>query len=347
MPVSKELLKKIPMYFDSQLTPLESLLLALKNNTELTEENKKYLSNLDNVPFLFQKVFSNDFENCRATNKKGIPHRDSVKIDPQTEYFTNTNGFRSREFSKDSKVIALGCSHTHGIGLRKDLVWTSQLAKMMGLNDIDNLGICGGSMMYIVESAFKYFYKIGNPEYVVLLAPDLYRFLATSNSHFNVPDYFKKGIHIPFLENNWASPEAYSDRPKMMKAPYKTRDIMPMEYAFWLNMQFLKMLITYCRSSNIKLIWSTWNMPFANLAQTFKNEGNDLFDEFFYYDYTQFANVRADEPGCHLDLLDVGKEYFYHALDVEVSGAPHWGSHMHMHIAEEFFKEIQRVDNER
>ena len=49
----------------------------------------------------------------------------------------------------------------------------------------------------------------------------------------------------------------------------------------------------------------------------------------------------ANEIDCHADLLETSRPYFNHALDLEVAGDPHWGSHLHMHIAEEFFKNIK------
>lgn len=346
--VSKEVLETIPMYFNDQLSPIESLLLNLKSNSELTEENKKYLEDFPflqgNENFFIERVFGSRLDYHMPSKSMGVFHRNVSVIDPNTEYVLNSNGFRGKEFSKNEKIIALGCSHTHGMGLRSDLIWINQLGKMMGLDEVSNLGVPGASLMYIVENAFKYFYEFGNPEYVVLFAPDLYRYRTTQNKKFNVTEGFAKGYHdLPFVENNWVSPISYSERKKILKQPYITSDIMPMEQIFWLNMQFLRMLVTYCRANGIKLIWTSWHMPLSNLIQVLKNEGSDLFDEFFYIDFAKFGNLMADQFNCHKDLMESSGPYFKHALDIEVAGRPHWGSHLHMHIAEEFFKRIQEV----
>lgn len=351
MTISKKILDSLPMYFNGQLSPVENLLINLKNNKELTEENKIYLNDFpvlkDGVNLFINTLFYNDFYTIKPSKAMGILYKNSIVIDPKTEYVTNSNGFRGKEFSDSDKVIALGCSHTHGMGLRNDLIWINQLAKMMGVDEMSNLGVSGASLIFIIENAFKYFAKFGNPEYIVLFAPDLYRFKVTQNKKFNInKNNSPNQVNIPFIDNEWVSPMSYSQRESIVKVPHNTSELMPIEYIFWLNMQFLKMLIIYCRSNNIKLVWTSWHMPFSDLAKQLKEEGNSLFDEFFYFDFRKFDNIRAEDLDCHKDVMDSGKEYFNHALDLEVSGSPHWGSHLHMHIAEEFFEQIKKVGYE-
>lgn len=350
---TKEFLSTLPMYYNHQIGWLDKLVLAWNNDDELDQELKVMNENLLRPGSSQHEITSNLFDNKffksgSSHTRMGIVHSDGRIIDETTEYSNNTMGFRSKEFSKDDKILALGCSHTHGMGLRNDLVWTQQLAKMLGIDEIPNVASPGGSVMLAVQNAFKYFYAFGNPEYVLLFAPDLYRFRTTQNPKFNIPNHMHTTIdRIAFMEQAWVNPTPYTKREKLIKAPYLTPDIIPVEYVFWLNMQFLSMLITYCRSNGIKLIWNSWHMPFADLAQSFKNQSYDLYDEFFYIDFNKFSNKPADQFECHAEVKASGPEYFNYALDTKMAGTPHWGSHLHIHIAEEFEKQMYLAGYEK
>jgi hypothetical protein len=349
---TEEFLKTLPMYYNYQIGELDKLILAWKESSPKSEAmqeiakdfERKSLSPHHIIDTLFNYQF---FKTESGNTRMGIVHSDGRIIDEQTEYSTNSMGFRSKEFSKEDKVLAVGCSHTHGMGLRKDLVWTEQLANKLGIDEMPNVAVPGGSIMHAVDNCFKYFYEFGNPEYLLFFAPDLYRFRITQNVKFNIAaKHFANLEQISFMDNAWVNPNPYSTRDKVVKAPYISPDIIPIEYIFWLNMQFLKMLIIYCRTNNIKLLWTTWHMPFAEICKSFKSDNHDLYKEFFYMDFNQFSKDTADKIDCHHDIKASGPEYFNHGLDTKMAGAPHWGSHLHAHIAEEFFKEIKEAGYE-
>ena len=64
-------------------------------------------------------------------------------IDSTFTYKFNSHGFRCDEFTEDSGVMFLGCSHTVGVGLPLEKIWPTLVSKKLNLKMI-NLGI-GGS----------------------------------------------------------------------------------------------------------------------------------------------------------------------------------------------------------
>ena len=98
----------------------------------------------------------------------GFGHPDAI------DYKINTQGFRSSEFDNSPGFIALGCSFTCGIGLPLEQVWPSMIAEATGLT-ARNLGIGGCGL----DTCFRLLYNyidVLNPKFVMLLAPDPFRF---------------------------------------------------------------------------------------------------------------------------------------------------------------------------
>jgi len=105
-------------------------------------------------------------------------------------YKLNSNGFRTSEIVEDtSSVVALGCSHTFGLGLPEQDTYIAQLAGMLDTSYY-NLGVPGGSN----DTAFRvagYWLPIIKPRYVVMLTPQMTRFEMLE----------KKGGHQSFVPN--------------------------------------------------------------------------------------------------------------------------------------------------
>lgn len=90
-------------------------------------------------------------------------------------YSLNTHGFRSREIIEDTGcIVALGCSHTFGLGLRNEDTYIARLASILGINSY-NLGVPGAAS----DTAFRiasYWLPIIKPKYVVMVTPPISRF---------------------------------------------------------------------------------------------------------------------------------------------------------------------------
>ena len=55
------------------------------------------------------------------------------------EYSHNSYNFRSKEFHEDTEIVALGCSHTFGVGVPEKFIWPTFVKELTGIEDVVNL----------------------------------------------------------------------------------------------------------------------------------------------------------------------------------------------------------------
>jgi len=108
-------------------------------------------------------------KNCNDLKKQAILER-SGWMDPDCiSYKFNSFGFRDEEFDDRPAGLALGCSHTQGVGLPESVVWPRILSSVTGTH-IWNLGVAGSG----IDTAFRlldhWLPKI-NPKFVVFCVP--------------------------------------------------------------------------------------------------------------------------------------------------------------------------------
>ena len=89
-------------------------------------------------------------------------------------YKFNSEGFRDDEFDQQPAGLALGCSHTQGIGIHADDTWPKQLEKMLG-QKIWNLGV-GGSALDTCYRFLEYWIDQLNIKFVACTVPDISRY---------------------------------------------------------------------------------------------------------------------------------------------------------------------------
>lgn len=89
-------------------------------------------------------------------------------------YSYNSHGFRCKEFDDNPCYLALGCSHTEGIGLPEELTWPSQLSTKLDY-PVLNLGVGGASFDTVVRLLDYYIDKL-NIKGIFILEPPAHRF---------------------------------------------------------------------------------------------------------------------------------------------------------------------------
>lgn len=89
-------------------------------------------------------------------------------------YQYNSHGFRCDEFDDRPCGLALGCSHTHGVGLPVDCTWSHLLTQLTGTH-VWNLG-SGGAAIDTVFRIFDCYVTRLLPKFVCVLVPPLERF---------------------------------------------------------------------------------------------------------------------------------------------------------------------------
>lgn len=124
------------------------------------------------------KIFSFTSRNKKYIHKEELLQEFS---EYSIEYVTNSNGFRSDEFIKNSKyphILFAGCSNTFGTGIEYEKLWSRLLYKKI-LKNVEgayfNLGMPGASLFEIINNIYKYIREYGKPDFIFILIPDLER----------------------------------------------------------------------------------------------------------------------------------------------------------------------------
>jgi hypothetical protein len=265
-------------------------------------------------------------------------------------YVVNSDGYRSKELKETAELMTLGCSHTFGSGLPEEKVWPSLLADKMQMSLV-NLGSAGDSAMGQVRKAFSYFRKYGNPKMIVCMFP-LFRMEIPIDKDLLFPqklnpsdDYYQpKLAKIEVLPNK---------KDKYVKLPYDPEGVLTMDVPFYYTHMMIYILEQYCKSNNIKFVWTIWQEPYDFVHEYVINIDNGSHKNYCPTSFSQWG-LQTNDDGtikeflddsltvtCHQEYMD---DYFFYSASDIVHGHPHSGFHKHMHIAEEFFDFINKED---
>ena len=116
-----------------------------------------------------QKTFK-ELENLRWIE----PTRGPGWVAVELLYKFNTEGFRDDEFDQQPSGLALGCSHTQGVGIHSSDTWPKQLEKMLG-QKVWNLGV-NGSSLDTCYRFLEYWIDHLDIKFVVCAVPEILRF---------------------------------------------------------------------------------------------------------------------------------------------------------------------------
>jgi len=275
---------------------------------------------------------------------------------------------------KNVDLITLGCSFTYGQGVPAGTSWPYWISEKLKTS-CANISGPGQSVMWLVSTFFSYVEKVGNPKVVLALFPNFSRMQIQYLK--NKMKYKQQGIE----KNNHEIVEAIIDLnpyvgkldfdSKYFKAPLDISEVFPVETTFSISIQFIKMLEIYCRSNNIKLLWSTWsigeeewlsqninNTKFKNYVDmnfrqwhVSKNWEDVLCKDFindncnFNYSKESLFNM-CQTINCHEYLRDkFGKNFDISNDREELKFFSHWGIHKHVHIYENFLNELEKNEN--
>lgn len=266
----------------------------------------------------------------------GIYYANEI-CDRNNDYKKNVNslGYRSPEFSNNTTSLFAGCSHTWGVGLPYDSMWSTIVAKSIG-GTYSNVGFPGMSVTRIVQNIMSYCREFGNPKNIFVLFPNIDRFVLPRT----------KG----FLENKNHRYELLCDlqididKPKYFKTPLLLEEIITEDITIWNSLQSIQILEQYCKSSGINLTWSSWQTHFNKLVNKFKNE-NYYYDHInmdfdFWVQEDPYDDEIFMDKECHLSLINDENKYYWNLggdREAKHEGAtPHFGAHKNIHIADAF-----------
>lgn len=293
----------------------------------------------------------------------GVVSQHSEKKRPEYDYVWNSDGIRSIDFSEKPNVITLGCSITFGLGMPNDLIWPSLLESKMkkyGNYKVGNISYNGAAPMKSIISFFNFIRQYEYlPEYVICNFPNLERAYFVNSEATQLADLF--------WYSHTVETKGY--------APFEWNKILPVEWIYFQNLDYIKMLELFCKFNGIKLIWSTWSTNFSEEMENF------LQEKFLYYvpdktridfpdgfEYPIAANTLTelipyfrmkdwDSVKCHYQDYLNHRIIFDHAYDYErvpvsyipksdgLPFHPHPGFHRHLHWADFYFEEIKKNED--
>jgi hypothetical protein len=312
---------------------------------------EKLFTNTNNLGYY--KAFAKNVVDSKWDGKS--PHIGT--IDEINTYNINEFGFRGEAY-KDSEVVASGCSITFGIGVPESARWTNLLSNKIN-KSIMNLGNPGASVESAVNTIIQYCVNNKMPKEIFCLMPDFFRRMVVTDNEF-----------YKTRKNNWAEKQtnlAYTFcNPKV--SFYDSESIfMEIEDQKYIedsvsphqlilnSVNAIYALESFCLSNNIKLNWTTWDLPTALIMENLSK-----LKDFKLKKYTPFFPPKPDmqigtfiskscQSGHNSQFKDnvawvVGSDYSI-IKSKKTTSTAHPGIHVHEHVAD-FFYNLYNVDNE-
>lgn len=295
------------------------------------------------------------------TRKVDLISRHSEIARQDMSYVWSKEELRTVNFETKPNVVTLGCSITFGLGLPVEKTWPILLQEKLrehGNYTVGNISYNGASITKCVSSFFGMINDFDYlPEYVVCNFPNFER-------GYFVMDKYPDSIGDMY----WYEYEILTKD----KAPFSWGKILPIEWITYANLEAIKTLEVFCKTNNIKLIWSTWSVlkqPGPNfedfIKDNFKYYVPDITREVFPDNFEKGLPTRNpneilqyfkmhdwDSIQCHYDEYIMNQECFDHAYDYHMIPVdyidgdsplhPHPGAHRHLHWAEMYYGIINK-----
>jgi hypothetical protein len=260
---------------------------------------------------------------------------------------------QNQEFKNNQDLIFSGCSQTHGDHISPPLVKDGNHEKIWGFLvsdhlkvDATNLGVLGYSAYSIVNSLLYHFSIYGNPQVLMCLFPDLWRFQGPKDKGIK-PTNLKKKDDV--IQRSFHEPEYQafgSEMPQYSKSPHFLQEILPPAYPLYYNLQSMLLLEQYCKSNNIKYVYATWH---TNSEQVIleskelykKHRQKEIYTNFITTncgDWNDYSPEFKNNLTCHKELQKSYPNLFEIGYD-----KLHMGMHRHAHIAEYFIKGLEEI----
>lgn len=196
--------------------------------------------------------------------------------DGSVSYKYNTLGFRSDEFEPKtledkSRLVFAGCSEGEGVGGNIDESWTGmtyQEAKdLLNLDGFYNLSVDNFGFQKIILNCLLYAKKFGNPDYFVVLFPDVSRVFKWLDDEKQYTTAWEDPNHLEIKQNR----ELFMD-------------------SFINFIIHMNMFEEFCRTNSIKLFWSTWSRIENSAISELQ-----MFDNFIEFDFDSHTEHYSDQ----------------------------------------------------
>jgi hypothetical protein len=211
------------------------------------------------------------------------------------EYKVNKDYFRNDHFNKNNQqldtVLAIGCSITFGHGLPEEFCWPRLLEKNIQKTNqtasVINLGSLGLGISSIINNTMSFISKYGKPKTILALFPSISREFIFDKKSQNYVNFLPDLSHL----KNPKESELFFNKTKN----YVFEDVL------YQTVNQIRMFEQFCRSSNINLIWSSWQKSDLKIYRELN------FDN--YYDSEYFVLGTAPKTDMVID-----SEYLKYAM---------------------------------
>jgi hypothetical protein len=174
----------------------------------------------------------------------------------------------------------------------------------------------GGSISKIVRQIFQYIETVGTPKRIFALMPEPRR-IDLFEPNVNQTNQLLENVNSIRLNLNKLEDLTYTD-------PKKGKILYDVDYTSLVSVNSIHLLEQLCSFLKIDLVWTTWESE--RWLQTYKS-----FPSFFELT-TENGDVFNKPTSCHS-----GEGPTFHIA----SDNDHWGTHYHMHVAEDFLNAIE------
>lgn len=277
-------------------------------------------------------------------------------IDENNTYEINSLGFRGEVYT-DPEIIASGCSLTFGLGIPELGRWTNVLGNMINKN-VMNLGSPGASVESICTNIIHYCMNNKMPKEIFCLFPDFFRSMVVVDKEFyktkvKRDDSFQQKDS---LQQMFCNPIVYTNKYKdewrifmEIEDQKYIEDATSPHQLILDSINFIYILESFCLSNNIKLHWTTWNVPSAIIMEELlklKNFKLKNFVNFVPESPLSKGDNRLPIDNCYLshDSEFYNSIYWKKGTDYSIENYKkvidhaHPGIHFQHHLADLFYK---------
>lgn len=240
------------------------------------------------APFGFKSTyqvinpFSSDFPICI-----GHPESNFLEDKNYNEYYYRSDNFLSTHSGKH--ILFSGCSVTYGNSLHINNTWSKLLYDKISSKEQTsgyfNIGMSAQSILEMIIRAFKYIKKYGNPDIIFLNLPDCFRYYAKDDEE----NCF---MHIS-------------------RAEYEPENFILVKSLALFNYHYLMMFEEYCKSKNINLIYTTWEIYTEEFLRSTDLENFYILDKDILA--LKMLEYQAANPKDDYSLMAPDKKHQGHA----------------------------------
>ncbi len=289
-------------------------------------------------------------------NNMGVVNNKTAVDKNVNDYYLNNFEFRDTrdwEVGKPSEIVALGCSHTYGVGVPQKYTWPS-IVESKTEKTVSNLGICGASAEKTLNAFMFYLEKVGKPKYVLACFPDHLRYSHIVEGKFypvngDYNDKTRSRKIVSHLRTSDYLTGEINMKDSIVKFPADPRHVIPPQESLSQYISSIYIIEKFCSLLNIKFYWGTW----STATQTIFTE-NLFLQENFCLDSNNHvktikSNITANEFLEHAEYSPQLKCTSTHDMKTEDldqyenmwrigSDGSHLGIHWQYHTAESFIK---------